>query len=149
MRIGGVGMTPYIYNTNMVSSLSMNRISAIPDDATARQVDYTGLLSDELENINPLKKGQSSNFMDILMSQMSMSQYHQAKVMPDILPVAPEESEIAVEDMADEMQNMMKPQETEEVSAQQSDMSQNEQAFSSYRMNQALQAYNMSMGFAF
>lgn len=149
MRIGGVGMSPYIYNTNMVSSLSMNRISAIPDDATAQQIDYTDLLSDELENINPLKKGQSSNFMDILMSQMSMSQYHQAKVMPDILPVAPEESEIAVEDMADEMQNLTKPQETEEVSAQQSDVPQSEQSFSSYRMNQALQAYNMSMGFAF
>jgi len=69
--------------------------------------------------------------------------------MPDILPVAPEESEIAVEDMADEMQNLTQPQETEEVSAQQSDMPQNEQSFSSYRMNQALQAYNMSMGFAF
>lgn len=149
MRIGGVGMSPYIYNTNMVSSLSMNPISAITDDATAQQIDYTDLLSDELENINPLKKGQSGNFMDILMSQMSMSQYHQAKVMPDILPVAPEESEIAVEDMADEMQNLTQPQETEEVSAQQSDMPQNEQSFSSYRMNQALQAYNMSMGFAF
>lgn len=149
MRIGGVGMSPYIYNTNMVSSLSMNPISAIPDDATAQQIDYTDLLSDELENINPLKKGQSGNFMDILMSQMSMSQYHQAKVMPDILPVAPEESEIAVEDMADEIQNLTQPQETEEVSAQQSDMPQNEQSFSSYRMNQALQAYNMSMGFAF
>lgn len=149
MRIGGVGMSPYIYNTNMVSSLSMNPISAIPDDATAQQIDYTDLLSDELENINPLKKGQSGNFMDILMSQMSMSQYHQAKVMPDILPVAPEESEIAVEDMADEMQNLTQPQETEEVSAQQSDMPQNEQFFSSYRMNQALQAYNMNMGFAF
>ena len=149
MRIGGVGMSPYIYNTNMVSSLSMNPISAIPDDATAQQIDYTDLLSDELENINPLKKGQSANFMDILMSQMSMSQYHQAKVMPDILPVAPEESEIAVEDMADEMQNLTQPQEIEEVSAKQSDMPQNEQTFSSYRMNQALQAYNMSMGFAF
>ncbi len=166
MRIGAVGMSPYIYNTNMLSSLSMNRISAIPDDVTSQQLDYTDLVSDDFENINPLSKGQSGNFMDILMSQMSMSRYHQAKVMPDILLVVEEDSELGIEDMADEMQNLTKPQELEVVSGQQEDpiltveapeeaMQQNATGedttgtgFSQFRMNQAIQAYNMSMGIA-
>ena len=63
MRIGGVGMSPYIYNSNMVSSLSMNKISAIPDDVTQQKIDYTDLLSEDLENSNPLSRGQSRDFM--------------------------------------------------------------------------------------
>lgn len=90
MQISAVGFTPYIYNTNTISALSMNRIAAIPGDVTEQKIDYTGLTSDESENINPLGIGQSANFMDILSSQMSMSRYHQARIMKDMRPMEEE-----------------------------------------------------------
>ena len=86
MGIGAIGSAvattynPYIYNTNSVSSASLNKINAIPDDATKGGADFTGVIK-ENENINPLKPGQTSNFADILMSQMSMSAVRQADLL--------------------------------------------------------------------
>ena len=173
MRIGGVGMSPYIYNSNMVSSLSMNKISAIPDDVTQQKIDYTDLLSEELENSNPLSRGQSRDFMEILSSQLSMSRYHQAKVMKDTLPVTEEDASFAIDDMADEMQNLTKPQEVPEAAQEsagnqettfsaviasqelpqqdtenQNPMQWGGNGYTPFQMNQAIQAYEMSMGIA-
>lgn len=77
MTISPIGYQPYIYNTNAISSASMNKISAIPDDALASKIDF----GKSRENENPLKPGQSSNFADILVSQMSMSQMNATRVM--------------------------------------------------------------------
>ncbi len=112
MQISAVGFSPYIYNTNMISALSMNRIAAIPGDVTEQKIDYTGLTSDESENINPLGIGQSANFMDILSSQMSMSRYHQARIMKDMRPME-EESFDTRENTADDVQERFKLQETD------------------------------------
>lgn len=80
--IGGMMMTPYVYNTNSISASSMNRVSAIGDDVTKASTDYSSLTTgDTTENMNPLKKGESSNFVDILESQMAMSRQNAARLM--------------------------------------------------------------------
>lgn len=80
MRIGAVAYQPYVYNTNTVSAASLNRIGAIPNDATAGRTDFEDLTKEE-ENVNPLKRGQSANFMDILSSQMAMSRTRSAMML--------------------------------------------------------------------
>lgn len=142
MQIGALGAmnyTPYVYNANTLSRASMNKISAIPEDGTKQKVDYSGLVSEQAKNTNPLKRGESANFADIISSQMSMSRYHQANLMAeesDASKIAKEtepQSGVVVDAFKNESQNM-----------------QGEQmgAGSNYRMNQALQAYNLSMGIA-
>jgi len=50
---GAVSYNPYIYNSNSVSSASLNKIKSIPDDATQGGVDYTSAISESAqENIN-------------------------------------------------------------------------------------------------
>ena len=83
--IGGIGAVmyrPYIYNVNSVSASSMNRVKPIGDDvAKAPSTDYSALY-DEGENINPLRKGETKNFADVLASQMAMSRLHAERLMP-------------------------------------------------------------------
>jgi len=79
MTISPVGYSPYIYNTNAVSRQSMNKISAISDDMSKSKVDYSNLVSEEA-NINPLKKGQSKSFVDIIASQMSLGSFQRDKL---------------------------------------------------------------------
>lgn len=156
MQISAVGFTPYIYNTNTISALSMNRIAAIPGDVTEQKIDYTGLTSDESENINPLGIGQSANFMDILSSQMSMSRYHQARIMKDMRPMEEEPFDTR-ENTADDVQEWFKLQETDaeqqqEISWQNPADSREDlfdrsmgNGFTLYQRNRALEAYSMSM----
>ncbi len=80
--IGSMAYDPYIYNTRQVSSASLNAIDRISDDATKGGVDFSSVnKAEEQVNINPLKKGESANFADILLSQMSMSQMRQAQLL--------------------------------------------------------------------
>lgn len=85
MGVGAVGgiMTasynPYVYNTNGVSSASLNRISAIPNDATQGGVDFSS--PSRVENVNPLKPGETKNFADVLLSQMSAGSMRQAQLL--------------------------------------------------------------------
>jgi hypothetical protein len=79
MDIGAIGVQSYIYNTNQVDAASMNRVRAIPSDINAERTDYSGLTE---ENTNPLRPGQSSNFADILGSQMAMGQQNAARILP-------------------------------------------------------------------
>lgn len=82
MGIGAIGLSfsPYIYNTNTLSANSMSRVKSVGDDVTKSSTDYSALTNDEL-NVNPLNKGESSNFVDILESQMAMSRMNAARVM--------------------------------------------------------------------
>lgn len=78
----GIGFRPYIYNVNTVGSSSLNRIRPIGSDvAKAPSTDYSALY-DEGENINPLRKGETKNFADVLASQMAMSRLHAERLMP-------------------------------------------------------------------
>lgn len=80
MGIGAIGFQPYIYNTNTVSASSMNRVKPVEDDVTKASTDYSQLSSENV-NVNPLKRGQSASFVDILESQMAMSRMNAARVM--------------------------------------------------------------------
>lgn len=73
-NIGIISYNPYIYNSNSISSASLNRVNRISDDATDGGVDATSIMANStVENINPLKKGETPNFSDILLNQMSMT----------------------------------------------------------------------------
>lgn len=78
--IGGLGYSPYIYNTNTVNSASLSRVKPVEDDVTKASTDYSSLTDDSL-NVNPLKRGESANFVDILESQMALSRQNQARLM--------------------------------------------------------------------
>ncbi|MCR5502009.1 MAG: hypothetical protein K6F53_03290 [Lachnospiraceae bacterium] len=81
MGISPIGFQPYIYNTNSISPSSMNRVKPLEEDVTkAPGTDYSALYSDSL-NENPLKRGETKNFADILDSQMAMSRQNAARVM--------------------------------------------------------------------
>lgn len=80
MMVGAVTMQPYVYNTNTISRVSMNKIAPISDDVLSKKVDYSGLAAGG-ENENPLKPGETRNFMDILNYQMEMSRSNAARLM--------------------------------------------------------------------
>ena len=76
MRIGAVGYPTYVYNTNYVSTRSLGRVKAIPEDVLDSKVDYTGS-----EHTNPLKPGTSRDFAGIVASQMAMGRMRAARIM--------------------------------------------------------------------
>jgi hypothetical protein len=80
MRIGAVGASPYIYNTHSVSSASLNKIGAIGSDVTSGKTDFSGLTSVG-ENENPLKRGETKNFADVLGMQMQMGMMSAVSLM--------------------------------------------------------------------
>lgn len=67
--IGAYSAQPYVYNVNSLSRSSMNKISGIPEDAVMSQ--KLNVEVSEEENQNPLKRGETKNFADIMMQQMS------------------------------------------------------------------------------
>ena len=80
--IGSVAYDPYIYNTRQISSASLDAVDRISDDATKGGVDFSGVTkAEEQVNVNPLKKGETANFADVLLSQMTMSQLHQSQLL--------------------------------------------------------------------
>ena len=80
MRIGAVGASPYIYNTNSISSASLNKIDAIGSDVASGKTDFSGLTSVG-ENENPLKRGETKNYADVLGMQMQMGMMHAVSMM--------------------------------------------------------------------
>ncbi|MCR5508242.1 MAG: hypothetical protein K6F34_06110 [Lachnospiraceae bacterium] len=84
MRVGAVGVSPYVYNTNAVSSKSLNRISGIGNDLTSSRSDFSGLAQGAV-NENPLKLGETKNFVDIVGMQMQMGKLNASRVM-DVNP---------------------------------------------------------------
>lgn len=80
MRIGAMGYSPYIYNTNYISANSMNKVAPIEDDLTAFGTDYSSLGDDSL-NENPLQKGETLHFMDVISMQFHMSRLNASRLM--------------------------------------------------------------------
>lgn len=78
--IGGYSYQPYIYNSNTLSVDSMDKISAIGDDMSASDIDFSSLV-DDVQNINPLQKGETANFADILEQQMQTSRVNAAYLL--------------------------------------------------------------------
>ena len=85
MKIGAVGVQPYVYNTNSISSASMNKIKGIGSDLTSSKTDFSNLASEKVDNENPLKMGETKNFADVLNMQMEMGRMNSFKVM-DVSP---------------------------------------------------------------
>ncbi len=86
MRIGAVGASPYVYNTNAVSSASLNKIQGIGSDTTSSRSDFSGL-TESAVNENPLRMGETKNFVDIMEMQVQMGRMNAARVM-DVNPFA-------------------------------------------------------------
>ena len=129
--IGSIAFQPYVYNTNQLSSASMNRLSKISDDVLDKKVDYSEL-ADSSKNTNPLKKGQTLDFNSLFEMQMQKGRANAAKVMAN-------EDEEKVEEA--------KVQETEKQAAQQqaSAVDDSNAVYSSDRMQEAISAYETAM----
>ncbi|MDD6492131.1 MAG: hypothetical protein PUG54_07910 [Firmicutes bacterium] len=98
MQVGALSFRPYVYNTNTVSAKSLSKVSSIGDDLLASKTDYSSL-TDESLNENPLKKGQTANFVDILDMQMQIGRMNAARIMkPEEDPQGQDFSE-AINDM--------------------------------------------------
>lgn len=79
MMIGAVSFQPYVYNVNAIGPASMNKLSRISDNVLDKKTDFSGLA--EAENENPLKQGQTLNFQDMLEMQMQRGRSAAARVM--------------------------------------------------------------------
>ena len=80
MQVGALGFKPYIYNTNVMSGNSLSKVSSVEKDLLASKTDYSSL-TDESLNENPLRRGQTANFVDILGLQMQMSRLNASRIM--------------------------------------------------------------------
>lgn len=121
MTIGAISFQPYVYNVNAISPASMNRLSRISDDVLDKKTDYSGLT--KAENENPLMKGQTLNFQDMLEMQMQRGRSNAARVMK------PSDA----------------PQEAEQAQSAALDGSDAGDGGGNYRMQQAIDAYQMFM----
>ncbi len=83
MQIGALDFKPYIYNTNYLSGSSLGKISAIPEDALSAGTDYSELYTDDL-NENPLSRGETSHFADVLAMQFQMSRMNASRLIKPI-----------------------------------------------------------------
>ncbi len=153
MTIGALsayGAQPYVYNTNMLSSASMNKLSKISDNVLDKKIDYSEL-TDESKNVNPLKKGQTLDFQSMLAMQMQRGQNNAARVMKPMqeAQAAEDETEQAQSSgavVAQFDQAAAKSVTTTEAVAGQgaADMADTGSNVS-YQMQQALNAYGMFM----
>lgn len=146
MTIGALsayGAQSYVYNTNMLSSASMNKLSKISDNVLDKKIDYSEL-TDESKNVNPLKKGQTLDFQSMLAMQMQRGQNNAARVMKPMqeTQAAEDETGQAQSSRAVAAQSVT----TTEAAAGQgvADMTDTGSNVS-YQMQQALNAYGMFM----
>ena len=157
MMIGAVSFQPYVYNVNSISPASMNKLSRISDNVLDKKTDFSGLA--EAENENPLKKGQTLNFQDMLEMQMQRGRSTAARVMK---PAEEAQSESAVLQETGQTQSatvkfdreqadqgvQLEREAVETVQNMQTaafDGSTQGNDVSSFRMQQAISAYEMFM----
>lgn len=96
MQIGAVGFQPYLYHAGGLSSRSLEAVKSLPEDALAGGTDFSELVS---ENENPLRRGETRGFMDILGMQMQLGAYHAARLMPETVSV--ETDALTAEELAE------------------------------------------------
>lgn len=104
MRIGAVGgadaagavgfqtYRSYIYNTNTVSGRSLSKVRPIGEDLLSSKTDFSGMTEDRQQNFNPLKRGETVHFADVIAMQMQMGRMNADKVMK---PAEQEMSEVS------------------------------------------------------
>lgn len=84
MRVGAVGFQmyqPYIYNTNTLSGSSLSKVKPIGDDLLSSGTDFSGMTDDEQQNLNPLRRGETVNFADVIAMQMQMGRMNADRIM--------------------------------------------------------------------
>ena len=149
MTIGAISFQPYVYNVNAISPASMNRVSGISDDVLDKKIDYSGLT--EAENENPLQKGQTLNFQDMLAMQMQQGRNSASRIMKPAQEETgeKEQTEAATAQFGREQTaDAAQPEKTEAVMSAQAAYEGNGSAgndISNYRMQQAISAYEMFM----
>lgn len=146
--LGAYGFQPYVYNTNTVSSASMNKLSKISDDVLEKKIDYSEL-ADESKNVNPLKKGQTLDFQEMLQMQMQRGQNNAARIMKSSEQAKEAEEETAQVSEAATVQFDQAAAGTDEVAASgnaavMADANSGNGNIS-YQMQQAINAYEMFM----
>ena len=146
--LGAYGFQPYVYNTNSVSSASMNKLSRISDDVLDKKIDYSEL-ADESKNVNPLKKGQTLDFQSMLQMQMQRGQNNAARIMkPAEETQETEEKTAQASEAAVAQFDQAAAQAAEVVSGGNAADMAGENGGNgniSYQMQQALNAYSMFM----
>lgn len=146
--LGAYGFQSYVYNTNTVSSASMNKLSKISDDVLDKKIDYSEL-TDESKNVNPLKKGQTLDFQSMLQMQMQRGQNNAARIMRPAEETQAAEEEKAQTFAASVVQFDKESAQAAEavVNVNTADMADVNSGNSniSYQMQQALNAYGMFM----
>lgn len=153
MTIGAISFQPYVYNVNAISPASMNRLSRISDDVLDKKTDYSGLT--KAENENPLMKGQTLNFQDMLEMQMQRGRSNAARVMkPSDAPQEAEQAQSAAvpvraKNAADaagaQFGENTASENTQYVQSAALDGSDAGNGGGNYRMQQAIDAYQMFM----
>lgn len=129
MQIGALSFQPYIYNTNRLNSASLSKVNGIDDaDLTSAKTDYSDLTDMSL-NENPLRRGETSNYVDVLAEQMSMSERNEARIMQPS-----EQEEISLTMGEDAVQEV--------IQAAENWKEQNQQTF---QMQRAIRAYETGM----
>ncbi len=139
MRIGAISFQPYVYNVNAISPASMNRLSGISDNVLDKKTDFSGLV----ENENPLKKGQTLNFQDMLKMQMQRGRSNAARVMKPEQETQEEAdaAQVTERKVQEETDTAQAAEQTQDAAA----MSDREGSVSNFRMQQAIDAYQMFM----
>lgn len=151
MRIGGIGnvFPNFVYNTNAVSANSLNKLSRISDDVLDKKVGYETTAE---ENQNPLRKGETKDFQNILAKQMQEGQNRAVAILPFGLAPSEEtkttdqvtESGAGQETKGAENTETAKTDNISSISENQAQNKQ-EQNMVSYQMQRAMQAYEMFM----
>lgn len=153
MTIGALsayGAQPYVYNTNTVSSASMNKLSKISDNVLDKKIDYSEL-TDESKNVNPLKKGQTLDFQSMLAMQMQRGQNNAARIMKPVQETQAEEDETRQAQSSGAVVAQLDQAAAQSVTSAEAATGQSAADMTeagsniSYQMQQALNAYGMFM----
>lgn len=100
MQIGAVTFQPYIYPIGGLSSRSLYPVDSLPEDALSGR---TGFLEPAAEE-NPLHRGETRNFGDIIDMQLHIGADNAARLMPDAVSGGAEE--LKVEEIAESAPDM-------------------------------------------
>ncbi len=153
MRIGAISFQPYVYNVNAISPASMNKLSRISDNVLDKKTDFSGLA----ENENPLKRGQTLNFQDMLEMQMQRGRSAAARMIKPAQAAQEKDGaetaqtqDAAVKFNRENAVNVVRTEQETADSAQNVqtaafDGSGAENGVSNFRMQQAISAYAMFM----
>lgn len=160
MRVGAIGSAgtvgavsfqtyrPYIYNTNTVSGSSLSKVKPIGEDLLASKTDFSGMAEDE-HNMNPLRRGETVNFADVIAMQMQMGRMNADRIMKPEERFASAESEPnnsrPVDEAGVRTTRMLDAEGAAQPAADEVPVQPLQPGATRYQMQQAAIAYQMNM----